>query len=199
VTLSLVRFARTTSQPWSNGLGTTREIVRSPPDGARFDWRISVADVEADGPFSTFAGIDRTIVLCEGPRMVLTVDGQRIDLVEGVPCTFSGDAVTTCRVPGGPTRDLNVMCDRLTTGATTRVVHVQGRHVVEPAPSGLVVVALTPGTAVRTPEGHAELTTFDAVHSTGSTVIEVDGRGTVLEVRLEARPPGTSARTSRGG
>ena len=49
--------------PWKNGGGTTTEVAVS-PEGAgldHFDWRISMARVEQDGPFSTFPGIDRTL------------------------------------------------------------------------------------------------------------------------------------------
>ncbi len=38
--------------PWKNGGGVTTEICVSPPSGA-FDWRVSIATVNADGPFST--------------------------------------------------------------------------------------------------------------------------------------------------
>ncbi len=44
------------------------------PAGAALDeflWRVSIADVERDGPFSRFPGIDRTIVLLEGAGMRL--------------------------------------------------------------------------------------------------------------------------------
>ena len=46
--------------PWKNGGGTTREIAVSE------DWRLSVATIEQDGPFSDFTGFDRTIVPIEG-------------------------------------------------------------------------------------------------------------------------------------
>jgi environmental stress-induced protein Ves len=41
--------------PWKNGGGVTRELLAWPGGG---DWqvRISVAEIEADGPFSSFPG-----------------------------------------------------------------------------------------------------------------------------------------------
>ena len=50
--------------PWKNGGGETAEIAVSPPGAALddFDWRLSMARVETDGPFSAFPGIDRTLV-----------------------------------------------------------------------------------------------------------------------------------------
>jgi hypothetical protein len=47
---------------WSNGLGWTREIARSPAVGD-FDWRVSIAEVDRDAPFSVFPGVEREIVL----------------------------------------------------------------------------------------------------------------------------------------
>ena len=54
--------------PWKNGGGETTEIAVS-PEGAGlddFDWRVSMARVESSGPFSLFAGIDRTLAILEG-------------------------------------------------------------------------------------------------------------------------------------
>ena len=54
--------------PWKNGGGTTAEVAVHPPGAGLddFDWRISMADVAVDGPFSRFPGVDRTLVLAEG-------------------------------------------------------------------------------------------------------------------------------------
>jgi len=48
--------------PWRNGGGRTAEIAFEPADSpAGFRWRLSLAEVESDGPFSTFPGCCRTI------------------------------------------------------------------------------------------------------------------------------------------
>ncbi|HEY9239438.1 MAG TPA: HutD family protein, partial [Burkholderiaceae bacterium] len=39
-------------QAWKNGAGLTREIAFGGPGAADFDWRISVAEVARDAPFS---------------------------------------------------------------------------------------------------------------------------------------------------
>ena len=56
------------AQPWKNGGGITREIAAS-PDGAAldaFDWRVSMAEVAAAGPFSRFEGVDRILTVLTG-------------------------------------------------------------------------------------------------------------------------------------
>ena len=52
------------------GGGRTREIVRGRRMSSMdaFDWRASIADIVADGPFSAFVGFDRVIVLARRRR-----------------------------------------------------------------------------------------------------------------------------------
>ena len=59
--------------PWKNGGGTTAEVAAF-PEGSGFEtfgWRISMADVASDGPFSLFPGIDRTLIVVEGDGIEL--------------------------------------------------------------------------------------------------------------------------------
>jgi len=102
--------------PWKNGGGSTTEVLVSPPGASLedFEWRVSLATVEQDGPFSLFPGIDRSLTLYGGPRMVLTFDGRRmIALTPEDPTTrFPGEAAVKAAVPEGPVRDFNVMTRR---------------------------------------------------------------------------------------
>jgi hypothetical protein len=68
--------------PWKNGGGRTTLLALHPPaaDFARFAWRASVADVATDGPFSEFAGVDRTLVLLRGAGMRLTGGAVALDV-----------------------------------------------------------------------------------------------------------------------
>jgi environmental stress-induced protein Ves len=53
---------------WLNGGGLTRELARGPVSSAQaeFGWRLSLADIERDGPFSSMPGCDRSFALVEG-------------------------------------------------------------------------------------------------------------------------------------
>jgi environmental stress-induced protein Ves len=103
------------SMPWKNGGGRTIEIATF-PSGAALDtflWRVSLADVERDGPFSPFPGIDRTIVLLEGAGMRLRGAARETDLTTPLePHAFSGDAAVDCTLVAGPVRDFNAMFRR---------------------------------------------------------------------------------------
>ncbi|HET7921932.1 MAG TPA: HutD family protein [Gammaproteobacteria bacterium] len=103
---------------WKNGGGTTRELAVFPPDaaltGKPFLWRVSIAEVGRDGPFSPFPGYDRSIMLIEGAGMQLDMqDAVPVRLTERFkPLRFSGDADTQCALLDGPVRDFNVMTAR---------------------------------------------------------------------------------------
>ena len=63
--------------PWKNGGGETVEVIVH-PEGASlsdFGWRVSMASVASDGPFSVFPGIDRTLAVLSGDGMALSIEG----------------------------------------------------------------------------------------------------------------------------
>ncbi len=113
------------SMPWKNGGGTTTEIWKAAsPDGAVL-WRLSIADVASDGPFSEFPGIDRWIMVIDGKGMELTVGGQVHRMADPfAPFAFSGDAKTGCRLLAGPIRDFNLMVARSYGSGALRVSHL---------------------------------------------------------------------------
>jgi environmental stress-induced protein Ves len=103
------------AQPWKNQGGTTREILSWPPgaDLEAFAWRVSVATIAMDGPFSAFPGVDRTITLLRGDGVRLHGDGldHRLDR-PGVPIGFDGAARLDCALIDSPCVVLNVMARR---------------------------------------------------------------------------------------
>ena len=103
--------------PWKNGGGTTREIMRWPADSTleNFEWRVSVATLAASGPFSALPGVDRQIMLLDGEGARLRSPDGRIDHAlseRGKVFAFSGDAAVDATLPGGVSRDLNLMMRR---------------------------------------------------------------------------------------
>lgn len=96
-------------QPWKNGGGVTRELLRWPAEG---DWRLrlSLADIHRDGPFSDFPGITRWFVVLDGAGVALDFGGDEHALRPGdAPLRFDGAAAPGCRLLDGATRDLNLM------------------------------------------------------------------------------------------
>ena len=105
----VVRADATPRRPWRNGGGQTRELLAW-PDPANWRLRISLADIEADGPFSAFPGVQRWFTVLKGAGVELTIDGRPLRLTRNdEPLRFDGAATTTCRLLDGPTLDLNLM------------------------------------------------------------------------------------------
>lgn len=103
--------------PWKNGGGTTTEIAVH-PEGASWDdflWRVGIADIRQSGPFSSFPGIDRSIMLLDCPPasgMSLTIDGTNVEMVQHKFIDFAGESVTHGVLRGQAVRDFNVMSRR---------------------------------------------------------------------------------------
>ncbi|MDQ2757815.1 MAG: HutD family protein [Actinomycetota bacterium] len=126
--LGLVRFADRPAVPWRNGHGSTRELAKRLLGvvGPDFVWRISVAEVTQDAEFSTFPGVERTIVPIWGQGLGLDVDGAHTDVGLFEPFAFSGQAQTFVQPKGGPSRVLNVMTKTSRMVAGVKVVDLVG-------------------------------------------------------------------------
>lgn len=103
---------------WANGAGTATVILREPDDA---DWRvrISVARVDAEGPFSPLAGVRRTLVPLDAPMALRFHDGHTRHAARFQPIQFDEAPPPTGLLPEGPTRDFNLM---LRDGARGEVI-----------------------------------------------------------------------------
>ena len=110
---------------WKNGGGATREIVSWPPyaEPDAFDWRVSIATIAASGPFSTFPGIDRTIMLLDGDGVRLQSAGfDHLLDTPHQPFSFDGEAPVDCSLLGGTSTDFNLMVRRGQGRAEVRIL-----------------------------------------------------------------------------
>ena len=98
-----------TTLPWKNGGGVTREVAKSHSQ-APF-WRLSIANVDQEGPFSSFEGLDRILTVIEGKGMVLArYNGDLIADLHN-PVHFSGSDKIDGLLPNGPIQDFNLIFD----------------------------------------------------------------------------------------
>lgn len=115
----LIQYASLRPTPWKNGGGVTTELAMSPPGAGLddFDWRVSLASIAEDGPFSQFPGVDRTLVLVSGDGVLLDFGDERVVLSPSEPLVeFAGEdpvhATISGPISGQSTLDFNVMTRR---------------------------------------------------------------------------------------
>ena len=185
--LTVLRAEDHQRMAWANGGGTTYQVATS-PDGAgldTFDWRVSLADVESDGAFSSLPSVERILVLIEGHGMDLVVDGRVKGLGPFEPVRFDGAAETSCVLTAGPTRDLNVMTRRGRCTADLDVLRVDnGLEVTTDDDGTLLLVVLEGEVAVDGPE-RLRLRPRDAV--VVRRTMRLRGPGRVGRIRISTR------------
>jgi environmental stress-induced protein Ves len=159
--IRILRAADRVATPWKNGGGVTREVAVWPPgsDLNAFDWRISIAEVRDEGPFSLFENIDRTLTILEG-RMALAFTDRTVELdAHNAPLAFPGDVPCFGTPLGGPVTDLNVMTKR---GRCAAHVNRIAGEMKLPDARHIVVVAIME-TAVRVDAESLTLQARDAL------------------------------------
>ena len=173
---NIIRAADHRRMRWANGGGWTTEII-AVPSSAAWEWRLSIADVASDGPFSVFPDVDRTIALLSGTGFALTTNGaaEQIIVEPFRPYEFDGAADTDCRLIDGPIVDLNLMVRRRTASLELRFIRVEP---ATPTPIDARLLLVIAGTAVCGPH---RLGPFDALRvgdlsAPGPAVVSAGGR-----------------------
>jgi hypothetical protein len=110
--VKLVQVEEVAPRPWRNGGGIARDLLRW-PDADDPALQVSVADIEADGPFSSYEGIDRWFGVLEGDGVELRWRKavRRIDPGRSL-LHFDGDLAPSCELIGSPVRALNILHKR---------------------------------------------------------------------------------------
>ena len=97
------------AMPWANGRGVSFEVARVDDAHGEWQWRVAIAPITEDGPFSSLPGVHRELTLIEGEGLVLTIDGNMVDCRIGEIVRFAGYSHTHAALTRGPVVDLNVM------------------------------------------------------------------------------------------
>jgi len=187
--MRILRAADYKVMPWKNGGGTTTEIAVS-PDGAgldAFDWRISMARVETSGPFSSFAGIDRTLSVLEGEGIVLDIAGRSPSRLTAAsaPLSFPGDVPTGATLIGGPITDLNVMTRRGRMNHAVERVLISNDLSIEPD-ADMTLVLPVAGVSIFTDENSylGPLDTLILDRNSPNLRLRSDGQAPLFVIRL---------------
>ena len=194
---SLLRASDYQRVRWKNDGGWTTEIARDPSAGSDdFRWRVSIADIESDGPFSNFPGVDRDLLLLAGNGIELDIDGapplrltERFQRVH-----FGGESNVDCRLLAGPTRDFNVMARRDVVRAEVVARPLVGSMVIFPEDGVEWLVHAFAGDA------HARSAHHEVALPAGSTLkldfddgerarVVIEGAGELVLVKFAAFVP----------
>ncbi|MFP7722038.1 HutD/Ves family protein [Lysobacter sp. A3-1-A15] len=106
---------------WRNGQGWTREVHaqgegegEGERGGQAWAWRMSIAEIEQDSPFSVFPGVDRELTLLSGEGLRLRFDdGEGIEILPPHGRhRFAGERPVTGELLDGPSHGFNLMWRR---------------------------------------------------------------------------------------
>ncbi len=154
-------------QPWANGRGETLELFRHDrPQGML--WRLSVATVAENGPFSRFPDIDRSLTVIDGPGFDLVGEGLRLRADPMQPIVFAGDFAVEAEGVTAPSRDFNVMVARGQVGVEVRAADAAQVR-------GDTVALFAPFAGIATVNGGVmRLASFDLLLTQGAVMFRGD-------------------------
>ena len=157
-----------TKLPWKNGLGYTTELLKQSISEDEFAWRLSIAQVTRDGPFSNFDGYDRTLVLLKGEGMRLEHAGQPAQvLVKPLDvASFPGKGPTTAQLHRGPIEDFNIMTRCGICSAKTHIGTESSLALRRTTANWLLIYATTENLVVNLDE-------IDPLHIPGGNLLGV--------------------------
>lgn len=181
-------------QRWANDGGWTTMLAEHPREldgAAELLWRLSIAEIDRDGPFSLLPGRARELILLDGNGLELhgsDITDMRVNLRLS-SLHFCGDAVLHCRLINGPVRVFNVMTRRADTHAKVIARPLQGVMIL--------FADIGDSWLIHALGGRLQLEVDDAIHQAGAgEVLHVDqtaartrmtlqGSGEVILVRLQ--------------
>ena len=177
---------------WKNDGGWTTQIARSnDPPGDDFCWRVSIAEIETDGPFSSFPGVTRDLLLLEGNGIELDIDDNaplRLS-TRFARAHFNGESRVQCRLLAGATRDFNVLARRDAVRAEVVARPLVGAMVMFPE-TGIewLVHVLAGHLTARSAGRQLAVETAASLHidfrAGGTSRIVLDGAGELVLVKF---------------
>jgi uncharacterized protein len=189
--MQIVRRSAFKAVPWKNRGGITHEAIRVPARGDPFRWRVSVAEVEASGPFSDFSGYDRNMVLLKGAGVELHfADGSMRALrAVGDLAEFDGALAARCELLGGACVDLNLIVAKELSGVRARVARPHDALML-PAEPGRILLAFAIDFTIELVTGgdREVLDPWDLAVLTGGQGVELRATGRAASVFLADLP-----------
>ncbi|MEJ6518148.1 HutD family protein [Shewanella bicestrii] len=138
--IQIIRNEECESSLWKNGGGSTKQLLIWPKGAnlSNFDFRISIATISSDGPFSLFHGIDRQLCILEGEGVKLHIKGNDLGQSDEIvlrpndpPFCFSGETQIESKLLDNQILDFNVMTRRGNYTARIERIECNGKVQIE--------------------------------------------------------------------
>ncbi|MGA0080381.1 MAG: HutD family protein [Ilumatobacteraceae bacterium] len=179
--MKIQRNSEHVAMPWANGRGTSYEIASDRGSDDQWSWRLAMAPVNEDGPFSRIDCVNRSLVVVEGAGMVLSVDRKKLQCAPLQVVQFRGEAVTDAILLDGPITDINLMIRRNDADGELRIVHQPGALA-----SASIIVAVNGPARVQCDETLTMLERHDAMLECDANSLVLVG-GSVCVVSVQRR------------
>lgn len=177
--------------PWKNGRGTAHRVTVSPARAGydTLDWHVSRPEIAADGPFSSYPGLDRQFMLVDGKGLTLRMrtGPDAADFEQSIatplePFAFRGEWDVECRLHDGPVQVFNVMTRRGRAGARLEIVEIAAAQPVAKLAGETLLVYFARGPAEAWGQwGKATLAADDSI------LVDDDGAAEIAVAPVEGR------------
>ena len=167
--------------PWANGRGTSYEIASNRNSEGLWTWRLAMAPVNEDGPFSRIECVNRSLVVVEGAGMKLLVDRKNVQCEPLQVVQFRGEAVTEASLIDGPILDINLMVRRNDAIGTMQIID-HAEQLLEAS----MVVAISGPAVVICDDAEVRLEQYDALIECDAHKVSLKS-GTVCAVSVGSR------------
>ena len=192
MSIGLITPEQWQTQRWQNGGGITHQLCRQ-DDEQGLLWRVSIAEVASDGPFSRFDNIDRIIMLLSGRGFSLHGVGANPQLLDTplMPFAFAGETPIHCTLLNGAVRDFNLMTRRGAVQADLQVLTIGRTQQTLPLSSQTLLYVASGSVDIMF--GTQQLTlaaqqTLSLQHEIGSVQLSSNDKAQVIYIGLSAKP-----------
>lgn len=191
--ISLIDLRHAAPRPWGQGAGVTTELLVYPPPPADPAWRLSLATVEAKGPYSIHPEFERVQVLLSGPGFALSGLETRLGFERrGAKHRFAGELRLQVVEWSGPCRVFNAFARRGQWDVDLWLRPLVGSMFVFPDPATAWAIWLESGRAeLRQGSRHSRLTpeAIALVGADGDGRVAIEGSGELVLARLRRLSP----------
>lgn len=113
--IQIVRLSDVKVEPWKNGFGITQTLAQG------LGWRLSLARVALDGPFSVFYGWQRHSTVVAGEGLRLDSGPDSVFLEPHRVFSYDGGLDWVCTLGGKAASVVNAMCEKNVAAISVKI------------------------------------------------------------------------------